>query len=83
MTKERLLSSIWVRIGVFLWMIVFPIIFIAIPALEMVTGERAVGLMPAWAFLVWMLGPLVGAIGLKYFGGNRGETPSTAASEDN
>ena len=69
MNRERLLSSVWIRIGVFVWMIVFPIAFVAIPALEMVTGEREVAMTPLWAFLVWMLGPLVGAIGLKYLGG--------------
>ena len=71
MERNRLLSSIWMRIIVFLWMIVFPIIFVAIPALEMVTGEREWGLGPAWGFGVWILGPLVGSILLKYVGGTK------------
>ena len=74
MEKKRILSSIWVRVIVFLWMIVFPVVMVAIPALEMVTGEREWGLAPAWAFAVWLLGPLVAAIVFKYVGG--GKKPS-------
>ena len=70
MNKTRLLSSIWMRLIVFLWMIVFPIAFVAIPGLEMVTGERDWGLAPLWGFAAWMLGPLVLTIVLKYFGGD-------------
>ena len=74
MEKSRFLSSIWVRLIVFLWMIVFPIALIAIPGLEMVMGEREWGLAPAWAFGVWFLGPLVATIVYKYMGG--GKKPS-------
>ena len=74
MDKTRLFSSIWMRIVVFLWMIVFPIIFGAIPALEMAMGDRQWGLAPAWGFGVWMLGPLVVSIVMKYFGGNNGSS---------
>ena len=72
MAKSKFLSSIWVRLIVFLWMIVFPIALIAIPALEMATGEWEWGLAPAWAFGVWILGPAVAAIVFKYmYGGNK------------
>ena len=71
MDKTRLFSSIWMRLIVFLWMIVFPLVFVAIPALEMVMGDREWGLAPAWGFGVWILGPLVGSIVLKYVGGSK------------
>ena len=76
MDKTRLFSSIWMRILVFLWMIVFPLVFIAIPALEMAMGEAELGLAPAWGFGVWVLGPLVVAIVLKYVGGGNTKNPS-------
>ena len=56
------------RIVIFMWMIVFPIIFVAIPALEMFQGERAVSLAPIWAFVVWILGPAAVAVLLKHLG---------------
>ncbi|KAG1700516.1 FeS cluster assembly protein SufB [Nymphon striatum] len=58
-----------VRLIVFLWLIIFPIIFIALPVLEMVTGERENDLTPLWAFGVWILGPWAGSIIWKWFGG--------------
>lgn len=71
MDRTRLLSTVWMRAIVFLWMVVFPIIFIAIPALEMVQGEREWGGAPVWAFAVWVLGPLAVAIVFKYAGNGR------------
>jgi hypothetical protein len=62
------------RAIIFLWMVIFPIVFVAIPALEMVGDEREFGLMPVWAFVVWLLGPAAVAIGLKYAGGAKNRT---------
>ena len=69
MNRERLLTSRWVRVIVFLWMIVFPIVFIALPALEMFMGEQEKSWTPVWALIVWMLGPWVASIVMKYAGG--------------
>ena len=68
MTREQFLKSKTVRLVVFFWMIVFPIIFIALPTLEMVTGERENDLTPLWAFGVWILGPWAASIIWKWFG---------------
>lgn len=68
MNRERLLKSKIVRLVVFLWLIIFPILFIALPALEMVTGERENDWAPLWAFGVWILGPWAGSIIWKWFG---------------
>ena len=68
MTRDQFLKSKTVRFIVFLWMIVFPIIFIALPTLEMVTGERENDLTPLWAFGVWILGPWAASIIWKWFG---------------
>ncbi len=75
MNREQLLSSIWVRILVFAWMIVFPIIFIALPAFEMFVGEGEKSWTPVWGLIVWMLGPWAASIVLKYFGGNNETAP--------
>ena len=71
MNRQQFLSSKWARIIVFLWMIVFPIIFIALPALEMFTGESEKSWTPVWALIVWMLGPWVASIVMKYSGGQK------------
>ncbi len=68
--KKNWKASIWVRVIVFLWMFVFPIIFIALPLLEMFGEERANSMTPVWALIVWMLAPAAIATGLKYFGGS-------------
>ncbi|MGI9352406.1 MAG: hypothetical protein ACR2O3_12655 [Rhizobiaceae bacterium] len=68
MNREKLISSKFVRVLVFLWMIVFPIVFIALPALEMFTGESDKSWTPVWALIVWMLGPWVVSIVMKYAG---------------
>ncbi len=73
MNRERLLKSKSVRLIVFLWLIILPIIFIALPVLEMVTGERENDLTPLWAFGVWILGPWAGSIIWKWFGGENEE----------
>ena len=69
MNLKSILSSPWARIIVFLWMFVFPIIFIALPALEMYMGEQEENWTPVWALIVWMLGPWVVSIFAKYLGG--------------
>ena len=68
MTREQLLSSKLTRVVVFLWMIVFPIVFIALPALEMFMGETEKSWTPVWGLIVWMLGPWVASIVMKYSG---------------
>ena len=69
MDRKELLSSKWVRVVIFLWMIVFPIIFIALPSLEIFMGEQEKNWTPVWALIVWMLGPWVASIVMKYAGG--------------
>lgn len=73
MNREQLFSSIWVRIIVFAWMIVFPILFIALPMLEMFMGEQEQSWTPVWALIVWMLGPWVVSIVMKYAGKQAGD----------
>ena len=55
------------RVLVFLWGIVFPIVFVALPALEMLGKERPVSMDPVWAFALWALSPLAVSIAMKYF----------------
>ena len=61
------MASPWMRVLVFLWGIVFPIVFVALPALEMLGKERPVSMDPVWALALWVLSPLAVSIGLKYF----------------
>lgn len=68
MTREQFLSSIWVRVLVFAWMIVFPLIFIALPAFEIFTGEAETSWTPFYGLVVWILGPWAGSIVLKWAG---------------
>ena len=70
MAEPQFLSSIWMRAVVFLWVVVFPIIFVALPALEMLGGEREVSMDPAWALAVWVLSPLAVSIVMKYMRAN-------------
>ncbi|MEL6920020.1 MAG: hypothetical protein AAFO77_03210 [Pseudomonadota bacterium] len=63
------MSSIWMRIAVFLWAIVFPAVFVALPLAEVMTGEGTLTAGPFWALGAWLLGPAAVAIGVKYFGG--------------
>jgi len=74
MNREQFLSSIWVRLLVFAWMIVFPIVFIALPALEYFAGDAEQSWTPVWALIVWMLGPWAASIVMKYMGGNAKST---------
>ena len=67
MDREKLLSNTWVRMIIFAWMIVFPIVFIALPGFEMVMGGGEKSWTPVLGLVVWMLGPWVGSIVLKYF----------------
>ena len=69
MNNTSFLSSWWVRVIIFLWMIVFPIVFIALPTLEMFMGEGEKSWTPVWGLIVWMLGPWVASIVMKYVGG--------------
>lgn len=73
MTKEQFLKLKTVRFFIFLWIVVFPILFIALPAMEMVMGERENELVPLWAFGVWVFGPWAASILWKWFGGEREE----------
>ena len=74
MTRDQLLKSKMVRLVVFLWLIIFPILFIALPTLEMITGERENNLTPLWAFGLWVLGPWAGSIIWKWFGTDKEES---------
>ncbi|MBO6816562.1 MAG: hypothetical protein JJ891_17035 [Rhizobiaceae bacterium] len=77
MTREQLLSSWWTRIIVFLWMIVFPFIFILLPGIEMFFGDGEQSWTPVWALIVWMLGPWAASILLKYAGNGQNEQSGT------
>lgn len=80
---NKLLQSKITRLVVFLWFIVFPILFITIPAMEMVTGERESSDFPVWAFVVWILGPVAAGIVIKnFFGKSENETKKTEEQND-
>ncbi len=68
MTREKLLASIWVRMLVFAWMIVFPIVFIALPMVEVLFGRAEQSWTPVWGLLVWLLAPWFVSIVMKYVG---------------
>lgn len=68
MTREQILSNIWVRMAVFAWMIVFPILFIALPALEIFTGKVEDNWTPVWGLVVWMTAPAAASVVMKYLG---------------
>ncbi len=70
MNRQKFLSSPLMRIVVFAWVFVFPIIFIAIPLAEFFTGESEETSVPLWALVVWFLAPAVVSVVAKYFGGN-------------
>ncbi|MGB7286043.1 MAG: hypothetical protein WBC71_03840 [Salaquimonas sp.] len=83
MNNKKLLQSKTARAIVFLWFIVFPIVFITIPAVEMYMGEREYSDFPLWAFGVWVLGPLAAGIVIKNFFGSAGnETKKTEMYND-
>jgi len=73
MNREQLLSSVWVRMLIFAWMIVFPIVFIALPMIEMFFGNTEQSWTPVWGLLVWLLAPWFVSILMKYASGDRGE----------
>ena len=70
MTRGHLFTKPWVRFVVFIWMIVFPIIFIVLPALEMFADNTPKSWTPVWALIMWMLGPWAVSIVMKYSGGS-------------
>lgn len=74
MTREELLSSKWVRIIAFAWLVVFPIVFIALPALEIFMGDAEKSWTPVWALILWMMGPWAASILMKYASPKEQET---------
>lgn len=52
-------TKLWVRVLLFVWVVVFPIIFVALPVMKMITGEAPASMAPVFPFLVWFLSPLV------------------------
>ena len=62
------LSSPLTRIVIFLWGIIFPIVFVALPLVKVATGEAEFEMSTFWAFAVWVLSPLAVTIVMKYMG---------------
>ncbi|MEM9732655.1 MAG: hypothetical protein AAF903_04095 [Pseudomonadota bacterium] len=52
-------TKLWVRILIFMWAIVFPIIFVALPVMKMLTGEAPVSTAPVFPLVIWFLSPLI------------------------
>jgi len=75
MKDEKILSSIWTRVLVFFWFIIFPLFAFLIPAFEMLFESREISMFPVYGFLVWILGPIAGWILLKNFFGWGGSEP--------
>lgn len=75
MNREEFLKKRWVRVVTFLWLVVFPLLFIAVPVLEMFMNDAPKSYTPVWALIVWMLGPWAASIVLKYAG--NGDTGSS------
>ena len=67
-TDRHILSAPWVRILLFLWGVVFPLVFIVIPTAEYFSGESPFPVAALWATAVWMLSPMMASIAMKYFG---------------
>ncbi len=66
MTARELLAKPWVRILAFLWGIVFPIVFVGLPLMKVVTGEAEFSMGPIWALVLWVISPFAVSIVLKY-----------------
>ncbi|MEL7273098.1 MAG: hypothetical protein AAGK33_06630 [Pseudomonadota bacterium] len=52
-------TKLWVRILIFMWVVVFPITFVVLPVMKMVTGEAPVSTEPVFPLVMWFLSPLV------------------------
>ena len=71
MENSSFLAKPWVRIVAFLWGIVFPIVFVALPLVKVTTGEATFSMNPIWALALWVVSPFAVSIVLKYArGGN-------------
>ena len=66
MVDRNLFSKPWVRIVAFLWGIVFPIVFVALPLVKVATGEAEFSMQPIWALALWVVSPFAVSIVLKY-----------------
>ena len=66
MNTRELLSKPWVRILAFLWGIVFPIVFVALPLVKVTTGEAELTMAPIWALVLWVVSPMAVSIVLNY-----------------
>ena len=75
MTREQFMSSVWVRMVIFAWLFVFPIVFVALPMVEMFFGRQEQNWTPVLGLIVWMLGPWVASILMKYAGFEAGTAP--------
>lgn len=68
MARDQLLSSVWVRMVIFAWLFVFPIVFIALPFAGMFIGEREQSWTPVLGLMVWMLGPWAASVIMRFTG---------------
>ena len=66
MTTRELLAKPWARVVAFLWGIVFPIVFVALPLIKVTTGEAEFSMDPIWALVLWVVSPFAVSIVLKY-----------------
>ena len=78
MDRQEFLSKPWVRMVIFAWMVVFPIVFIALPALEIFLERAEPSWTPVWGLIAWMLAPAAGSVILKWlYGSNNNEGGSS------
>ena len=69
------MSSVWVRVIIFAWLFVFPLVFVVLPMIEMFFGRQEQNWTPVLGLIVWMLGPWAASIVMKYLGPEPGEAP--------